>query len=127
MRTICTNDDLNLLQEHQALTHDLLEALRENLVQNIAYLLELEPDEEESLEDHGPIFVLERGDNLKSIPAANLQARRGGLIKVIPEYVEEITLPCEEYWKALIIYNDSYAPTFWIPKGLESMADEQFA
>ena len=73
MRTICTNDDLNLLQEHQALTHDLLEALRENLVQNIAYLLELEPDEEESLEDHGPIFVLERGDNLKSIPAANLK------------------------------------------------------
>lgn len=123
MRIMCTDKDLDLLEQHNAITRNLLLTLRNNLAQNLSWVCEAAPNEV-SLDDHGPIFLLEPGDNTRGLAPAGIPSHIGGLLGVIPEYVEEVNLDGEIFWKALVVLGNSYAPTYWIPVGMDPELDQ---
>lgn len=126
MRIVCTDKDLKLLEQHNALHPSQLSALRNNLAQNLSWICEAILDEM-SLEDHGPIFLLEPGDNTRGMAPAGLPVRIGGLLGVIPEYVEEVELDSTLFWKALVVLTNGYAPTYWVPVGMDPEVDQHLA
>ena len=126
MRIICTNNDLELLKQHNALTPSQLLVLKDNLAQNLSWICEAVPNQV-SLEDHGPIFLLEPGDNPKGMAPAGIPSHIGGLLGVIPEYVEEVNLDGKTFWKALVVLGNSYAPTYWVPIGMDPEVDQHLA
>jgi len=77
-----------------------------------------------SLDDHGPIFLLEPGDNTRGMAPAGFPSRIGGLLGMIPEYAEEVNLDGILFWKALVVIGNSYAPTYWIPLGMDPELDQ---
>ncbi|KAF0194363.1 MAG: Uncharacterized protein FD169_1832 [Bacillota bacterium] len=123
MRIICTYRDIEVLEQHNALPTIQLLALRGNLTQNLSWICESVTDEV-NLEDHGPIFLLEPGDNTRGMAPAGIPSHIGGLLGVIPEYVEEVTLDSKIFWKVLVVLGNSYAPTYWIPVGMDPELDQ---
>ena len=126
MRIICTDKDLQLLEQHNALTPNVLLFLKGNLAQNLSWICEAVPDQV-SLEDHGPIFLLEPGDNTRGMAPAGIPSHIGGLLGVIPECVEEVNVDSKIFWKALVVLGNSYAPTYWIPVGMDPEVDQHLA
>jgi len=126
MRIICNDQDLKLLELHRAITPNLLLFLRDDLAQNLSWICEAVPNEV-SLDDHGPIFLLELGDNPRGMAPAGIPSRIGGLLGLIPEYVEEVNLDDNMFWKALVVIGNSYAPTYWIPVGMDPELDQHLS
>jgi|GEM_PF-1203079 len=126
MRIICNDKDLTLLELHCAMSPNQLWVLRANLEQSLSLICEALPNEV-SLEDHGPIFFLEPGDNTRGMVLAGIPSRIGGLLGVIPEYVEEVTIDSKIYWKVLVVIGNSYAPTYWIPVGMDPELDQHLS
>ena len=126
MRIICTDKDLQVLEQYNALPPGQLSALQNNLAQSLSWICEAVPNEV-SLEDHGPIFLLEPGDNTRGMAPAGIPSRIGGLLGVIPEYVEEVKLDGKPFWKALVVLGNSYAPTYWVPVGMDPEVDQHLA
>ena len=126
MRIICKDKDLELLEQHKSLPPNQLAALRTNLTQNLSWICEAVP-KEVSLDDHGPIFLLEPGDNTRGMAPAGIPSHIGGLLGLIPEYVEEVNLDGKIFWKALVVLGNSYAPTYWIPVGMDPELDQHLA
>ena len=126
MRIICNDKDLALLELHGAITPKQLLVLRDNLAQNLSWICEAVPNEV-SLDNHGPIFLLEPGDNTRGMTPAGIPSHIGGLLGVIPEYVDEVNLDNKVYWKALVVLGNSYAPTYWVPLGMDPEVDQHLA
>jgi len=75
------------------------------------------------LEDHGPIIVIEPGDNPRGLALAGLPSGIGGIFGVIPEHVEQVLLECNYFWSVLVVLTNGYAPTYWIPVGMDEEVD----
>jgi len=127
MRTISTFADIHLLEEHRALSPDLLQFLANYLAEALNLFTEALGNQESSLADHGPIFVLEPGDSTRNLFLAGLYPHFRGLAGLTPEIVEVIQVDTHSYWSVVVILNDSYTPTYWVPMGLDEEVDRHLA
>lgn len=72
-----------------------------------------------TLDHHGPIILLEPGDNLHDLSFIGLSREDGGLLGCTPEYVQAIELPDQTGTAYMIgvAYNNSYMTTFFTIAG----------
>lgn len=81
-----------------------------------------------SLDHHGPIILLEPGDNLYDLSFIDLSREDGGLLGCTPEYVQAIELPDQTGTAYMIgvTYNDSYMATFFTMAGSHDKTIEKW-
>ncbi len=70
-----------------------------------------------SLDEHGYIVVLEKGDDLTDLQEVGLNPEDKGLLGTWPEFVELEKLSCGCYYRILILYNNEYAMLFFVRSG----------
>lgn len=126
MRIINTLADITLLEKTNTLPQDYLSLISQHFQDLMDFNLDDETEEEFTLEQCGPIIVLEPGDNVKDLSIVGLNSTEKGLLGTVPESVQRIDLDGSSIWQVLIIYNDSYAPTFFLRSGAFGEEVEQF-
>lgn len=126
MRIINTLADITLLEKTNTLPQDYLNLIRQHFKDLMDFNCDGETEEEFTLEQCGPIIVLEPGDNVKDLSIVGLNSREKGLLGTVPETVEQIDLDGSLIWKVLIVYNDSYVPTFFLRSGAFGEEVEEF-
>ncbi len=60
------------------------------------------------LEDTGHVVLLEAGDNVRDLKEIGLNHQEQGILGCIPEWFETMTLDGVEYYRFLVLYNDSF-------------------
>ncbi len=126
MRIINTLADITLLEKTNTLPKDYLNLIRQHFKDLMEFNCDGETEEEFTLEQCGPIIVLEPGDNVKDLSIVGLNSAERGLLGTVPETVERIDLDGSSIWKVLIVYNDSYVPTFFLESGAFGEEVEEF-
>lgn len=132
MRIIKTKYDLDLLRKHGVVQEEFLneiesyfKQLHQALGRNINN--ELMDINEFSLEEHGYVVILEKGDNLRGAPMANIGLNpHGGLMVSFIEYVEKINLDSLTIYKISIMHNNDYMMTLYSQKGSHDREIENF-
>lgn len=117
MYVIQTKQDLDILRKANVIQEKYMEIVEKqfmNLYKNLGEEEGILLDEF-SLADEGQIILLELGDNLRNLGVIGLDSS-GGLIKVIPEFINEIELGELTVYEVIILYNNEFAVTIYIPK-----------
>lgn len=111
--------DLEVLKSSNIINNEYMEEIENQF----KILFEQIKDEEEisldefSLQLYGYIIILEKGDNLRNLSPIGLDSN-SGLIATIPEFIDELLFPGTTVYKVLVVYNNSYAVTFFIPASI---------
>lgn len=113
MRIIQTLADIKCLGKADVFNDAFIHYLEDLLCKLHQELSVGEPIETFSLNPHGPIIILEKGDNLMDLSAVGLDSKGGGLTGTVPEFIENINLLDLNMFRALVIYNNSYAVSFF--------------
>lgn len=81
--------------------------------------------EEFSLEDYGPIIILEpEKDDCRNLSDVGLNEDEEGILGVMPEYVNEVDLNKNEgYFQFLVLCNNEYGNIFYFPKHYKDDAE----
>lgn len=117
MYVIQTKQDLDILRKANVIQEKYMKIVEKqfmNLYKNLGEEEGILLDEF-SLADEGQIILLELGDNLRNLGIIGLDSS-GGLIKVIPEFINEIDLGELTVYEVIILYNNEFAVTIYIPK-----------
>lgn len=93
MRVIKTLGDIGLLRAAGTIEPQLLDEAAGMLAEIHGGLEEAASLEEFSLKDHGPIVILESGDNLRDLEEIGLNACDDGLLGAVPEWASLLELP----------------------------------
>lgn len=113
------------LGEAKELTKDFVDHLN-NFFDN----LQAELDDPEpgvySTEECGHVIILEAGDNVRDLSAIGLNREDSGLLGCIPEWFETVTLADIEYYRFLVLYNDSFGVIFYSAVGSHDVEVEQW-
>ncbi len=116
MRVIKNQDDVRLMAQAKAINPQFAEHL-------IQFFDELQADLEDMspniyrLEDTGHVVLLEAGDNVRDLREMGLNHQEQGILGCIPEWFETITLDGMEYYRLLVLYNDSFGVVFFCAVG----------
>ena len=65
------------------------------------------------VEDSGQVVILDKGDNVRDLSEIGLNRGDQGLLGCIPEWFETVTLDNIEYYRFLVLYNDSFGVIFY--------------
>jgi hypothetical protein len=68
--------------------------------------------DEFSLEEEGPIVVLEVEDDLANLEGLGLTQESGGIFSTVPESVETLQIGDKSYYRIIVICNNSYGLVF---------------
>ena len=69
------------------------------------------------VEDNGHAVILDKGDNVRDLSDIGLNRGDQGLLGCIPEWFETVTLDDIEYYRFLVLYNDSFGVIFYSAVG----------
>ncbi len=114
MRVVRNQQDIRSL-EGSGLTEELLQELEAYVAERQQELDELEPGAW-LYEDTGEVIVLEAGDDPRDLDEVGLSDE--GLFSSVYETVERIEFKEGTYFRVLVVYNDSYGVTFYVPLGV---------
>ncbi|AWI03122.1 hypothetical protein [Clostridium drakei] len=118
MFVIQTKQDLDVLKKANVINQKYMEVVEKqfmNLYKNLGeegILLN-----EFSLTDEGEIILLEIGDNLRNLSVIGLDPT-GGLLEVIPEFINEIEIEESILYEVIIAYNNQFAITLYVPAAI---------
>ena len=115
MRTIKTQADLYCLRQAKALPNEFLSYLEEEFRLLIESFDFDGADEAFTLDMHGFIVVLEKGDNLLDLSVVGLSRENRGLLGSMPEFIEKIERAEKLWYKVVVIYTNEYGMAFYIP------------
>ena len=116
MRVIKNQDDVRLLKEAKAISPTLAKHLTKFFDDLQADLEDMSPNTYR-LEDTGHVVLLEAGDNVRDLKEIGLNHQEQGILGCIPEWFETITLDGVEYYRFLVLYNDSFGVVFFSAVG----------
>ena len=116
MKIIRNQDDVCLLRQAKAITPDFAKHLTKFFDDLQADLEELSPNTYR-LEDTGHVVLLEAGDNVRDLREMGLNHQEQGILGCIPEWFKTITLDGVEYYRFLVLYNDSFGVVFFSAVG----------
>lgn len=126
MKTIKTLKDIELLRSEKVIPEDYLEHVENYFNHLHESLNDGEPLDEFSLQQHGYIVLLERGDNVRDLSCVGLGPNINGLLGCRPEYLERYDLDSISFYKILVMYNNEYAMTFFTEKGIHDNEVEEW-
>jgi hypothetical protein len=69
--------------------------------------------DEFSLEEEGPIVVLEEKDDLENLEGIGWTQESGGIFSTVPETVEILQIGDRSFYKIIVICNNSYGLVFY--------------
>ncbi len=69
------------------------------------------------VEDSGQVVILDKEDNVRDLSEIGLNRGDQGLLGCIPEWFETVTLDNIEYYRFLVLYNDSFGVIFYSAVG----------
>lgn len=116
MRVVKNQDDVRLLKEAKAIGHTFAKHLTKFFDDLQAELEDMSPNTYR-LEDTGHVVLLEAGDNVRDLKEMGLNHQDQGILDCIPEWFETITLDDVEYYRFLVLYNDSFGVVFFSAVG----------
>ena len=116
MRVIKNQDDVRLLKEAKAISQPFAKHLTTFFDELQADLEDMSPNTYR-LEDTGHVVLLEAGDNVRDLREVGLNHQEQGILGCIPEWFETITLDGVEYYRFLVLYNDSFGVVFFSAVG----------
>ncbi|NMM65126.1 hypothetical protein HBE96_21310 [Clostridium sp. P21] len=117
MRIIKTIKDIELLKEATVVDAGILGEIDKHFKHIYNNLGEGIPIEEFSLVDSGIIVLLEAGDNVADLEEIGLNSEDGGLLGVIPEWINEQKLADCTLITACILCNNEYALSIFLERG----------
>lgn len=112
MRVIKNQDDVRLMAQAKAINPQFAEHLIQFFDELQADLEDMSPNTYR-LEDTGHVVLLEAGDNVRDLREMGLNHQEQGILGCIPEWFETITLDGVEYYRLLVLYNDSFGVVFF--------------
>ncbi len=116
MRVIKNQDDVRLMAQAKAINPQFAEHLIQFCDELQADLEDMSPNTYR-LEDTGHVVLLEAGDNVRDLREMGLNHQDEGVLGCIPEWFETITLDGVEYYRFLVLYNDSFGVVFFSAVG----------
>ena len=116
MRVIKNQDDVRLMAQAKAINPQFAEHLIQFFDELQADLEDMSPNTYR-LEDTGHVVLLEAGDNVRDLREMGLNHQEQGILGCIPEWFETITLDGVEYYRFLVLYNDSFGVIFYSAVG----------
>ena len=116
MRVIKNQDDVRLLKEAKAISQPFAKHLTKFFDDLQADLEDMSPNTYR-LEDTGHVVLLEAGDNVRDLKEIGLNHQDQGILGCIPEWFETMTLDDVEYYRFLVLYNDSFGVVFFSAVG----------
>ena len=116
MRVMKNQDDVGLMLKAEAITPGFAKHLTKFFDELQADLEELSPNTY-SLEETGYVVLLEAGDNVRDLSEIGLNHKEQGILSCIPEWFETINLDEVEYYRFLVLYNDSSGVIFYSAVG----------
>jgi hypothetical protein len=116
MRVIKNQDDVRLMAQAEAIGPELAKHLTKFFDELQADLEDMSPNTYH-LEDTGHVVLLEAGDNVRDLREMGLNHQEQGILGCIPEWFETITLDGMEYYRFLVLYNDSFGVIFYSDVG----------
>ncbi len=116
MRVIKNQDDVLLLKEAKAISQPFAKHLTKFFDDLQADLEDMSPNTDR-LEDTGHVVLLEAGDNVRDLKEIGLNHQDQGILGCIPEWFETMTLDGVEYYRFLVLYNDSFGVVFFSAVG----------
>ena len=116
MRVIKNQDDVRLMAQAKAIRPQFAEHLIQFFDELQADLEDMSPNTYR-LEDTGHVVLLEAGDNVRDLREMGLNHQDEGILGCIPEWFETMTLDGVEYYRFLILYNDSFGVVFFSAVG----------
>jgi hypothetical protein len=116
MRVIKNQDDVRLLKEAKAISQPFAKHLTKFFDDLQADLEDMSPNTYR-LEDTGHVILLEAGDNVRDLKEIGLNHQDQGILGCIPEWFETMTLDDVEYYRFLVLYNDSFGVVFFSAVG----------
>ena len=116
MRVIKNQDDVRLLKEAKAISQPFAKHLTKFFDDLQADLEDMSPNTYR-LEDTGHVVLLEAGDNVRDLKEIGLNHQDQGILDCIPEWFETMTLDEVEYYRFLVLYNDSFGVVFFSAVG----------
>lgn len=125
MRTINTRQDVeDLLRDCTAPN-----ALSEHIAEFFRQLEEeLTADEEDTLrlDQHGPVVLLEAGDDLRSLNFAGLDSEGGEFLRRAVEFVEKLNLGEVQAYRLAAILDNDFVVTIFTLAGTHDEEAEQW-
>lgn len=112
MRVIKNQDDVRLMAQAKAIGPQFAKHLTKFFDDLEAELEDMSPNTYR-LEDTGHVVLLEAGDNVRDLRELGLNHQDEGLIGCIPEWFETMTIDDVEYYRFLVLYNDSFGVVFF--------------
>jgi hypothetical protein len=124
MRTIRTKHDLDCLVEANVLELSFQLYLQSYFEQLEISFHEEGNGEEFTLHNHGGLYLVEKGDNIRDLHIAGLHREDGGLIGCNPEFVEWINLAdtSKTYIQANVLLDNDYMQMMFLTA--EDFADD---
>ena len=116
MRVIKNQDDVRLMAQAKAIRPQFAEHLIQFFDELQADLEDMSPNTYR-LEDTGHVVLLEAGDNVRDLREMGLNHQDEGILGCIPEWFETMTLDGVEYYRFLVLYNDSFGVVFFSAVG----------
>jgi hypothetical protein len=116
MRVIKNQDDVRLLKEAKAISQPFAKHITKFFDDLQADLEDMSPNTYR-LEDTGHVVLLEAGDNVRDLKEIGLNHQEQGILGCIPEWFETMTLDGVEYYRFLVLYNDSFGVVFFSAVG----------
>lgn len=115
MRTIKTIQDVRLLQEARVFSEPLTAYLEEEFL-GLREAFDFDGSEEAfTLDTHGFMVVLEKGDNLRDLSVVGLDRESGGLLGSLPEFVDKVERRGECWYKVVCVLTNEYAMAYYVP------------
>ena len=116
MRVIKNQNDVRLLKEAKAISQPFAKHITKFFDDLQADLEDMSPNTYR-LEDTGHVVLLEAGDNVRDLKEIGLNHQEQGILGCIPEWFETMTLDGVEYYRFLVLYNDSFGVVFFSAVG----------
>ena len=116
MRVIKNQDDVRLMAQAKAIRPQFAEHWIQFFDELQADLEDMSPNTYR-LEDTGHVVLLEAGDNVRDLKEIGLNHQDQGILDCIPEWFETMTLDEVEYYRFLVLYNDSFGVVFFSAVG----------
>src|SRR5690606_24934418 len=114
MRTIKTEEDLQVLERAQVLPQPLFAYLTREFHRLQQALSDADDDAPFDLYDHGYMVLLEPGDNVRDLREVGLHRMHEGLLGSLAEYVERVRLEGgTELYRVGVLYNNEYMMFFY--------------
>ena len=118
MIIINTQSDLDVFQQQGNYPGVFADYLQARFIELKGCMEEFfEGEGEFSLEEFGPLYVLQKTDNLRDLSEVGFNACDNGIFGDVPEEVSLIQAPDFSFYEVQIAFNNSFLPHFYLPVG----------